>query len=126
MVLAFAKLGADVVIASRKLDECEKVAKEVRALGRKALPISVHVAKWEECDKLFKKTMEEYGRCDVLVNKWVGQEAARLAQLSTERELWLNLAVALRNISPKSVPACLPSTIRSPKSPKITGKRSSV
>lgn len=69
MVLAFAKLGADVVIASRKLDECEKVAVEIRKLGRKALAVSSHVAKWEDCDKLFKVTMAEYGRCDVLVNK---------------------------------------------------------
>ncbi|KAI9016711.1 putative oxidoreductase [Hyaloraphidium curvatum] len=68
MVLAFARLGADVVIASRKLDECEKVAAEVRALGRKALPISCHVAKWDECDKLFNATMKEFGKCDVLVN----------------------------------------------------------
>jgi NAD(P)-dependent dehydrogenase (short-subunit alcohol dehydrogenase family) len=69
MVLAFAKLGADVVIASRKLPECEKVAEEVRKLGRKALPISAHLAKWDECDKLYKAVMDEFGRCDVLVNK---------------------------------------------------------
>jgi len=36
--LGFAEAGADVVVASRKLPDLEKVADEVRALGRKALP----------------------------------------------------------------------------------------
>jgi len=38
MVLAFARAGADVVIASRKLASCEETAAEVTALGRHALP----------------------------------------------------------------------------------------
>ena len=38
MVLAFAECGADVVIASRKLDSCEELADEVRkTTGRRAL-----------------------------------------------------------------------------------------
>ena len=37
MVKAFAERGADAVIASRKVDACERVADEVRALGRRAL-----------------------------------------------------------------------------------------
>ena len=43
MVKAFAERGADVIIASRKLENCEAVAEECRALGRKALAISAHV-----------------------------------------------------------------------------------
>jgi NAD(P)-dependent dehydrogenase (short-subunit alcohol dehydrogenase family) len=43
MTLGFAESGADVVVASRKLDECERVADEVRALGRRALAVSCHV-----------------------------------------------------------------------------------
>lgn len=71
MILAFASLGADVVIASRKLSDCEKTANEVRALGRRALAVACHVAKWDDCQHLFDATMKEYGRCDVFVNKWV-------------------------------------------------------
>ena len=37
MVKAFAERGADVIIASRKLENCEKVAEECRALGRRAM-----------------------------------------------------------------------------------------
>jgi NAD(P)-dependent dehydrogenase (short-subunit alcohol dehydrogenase family) len=68
MVKAFAERGADVIIASRKLDNCEKVADEVRALGRKALAISAHVGKWPECDRLIEEAYAAFGRVDILVN----------------------------------------------------------
>ena len=48
MVLAFARAGADVVIASRKLDACEAVGREVEAeTGRRALPVGCHVGQWD-------------------------------------------------------------------------------
>lgn len=68
MVKAFAERGADVVIASRKLENCEKVADEVRALGRRALAISAHVGKWPECDRLVEEAYAAFGRVDILVN----------------------------------------------------------
>ena len=68
MVKAFAERGADVIIASRKLDNCETVAQECRALGRKALAISAHVGKWDECDRLIAESYAAFGRVDVLVN----------------------------------------------------------
>lgn len=68
MVLAFAEQGADVVIASRKLDNCEEVAREVEALGRRALPIAYHAGEWDDSDRLAAATYDEFGRCDVLVN----------------------------------------------------------
>jgi NAD(P)-dependent dehydrogenase (short-subunit alcohol dehydrogenase family) len=68
MVLAFAKAGADVVIASRKLDACETVAREVEALGRRALPVAAHVGIWDDNDRLAARAYEHFGRVDVLVN----------------------------------------------------------
>lgn len=68
MVKAFAERGADVIVASRKLDNCEAVADEVRALGRRAQAISAHVGKWAECDALIEQAYAEFGRIDVLVN----------------------------------------------------------
>ncbi|MEY2421261.1 MAG: hypothetical protein QOI95_1328 [Acidimicrobiaceae bacterium] len=69
MVIAFAEAGADVVIASRKLDNCEALAKEVEAsTGRTAIPIASHVGKWEECDRLVETVYERFGRVDVFVN----------------------------------------------------------
>ena len=69
MVMAFARAGADVVIASRKLDACEATAKEVgRETGRRALPVASHVGKWGEVEKLTERAYAEFGRVDVLVN----------------------------------------------------------
>jgi NAD(P)-dependent dehydrogenase (short-subunit alcohol dehydrogenase family) len=68
MVLAFAAHGADVVIASRKLDGCEEVAREVEALGRRALPVAYHAGDWNDSDRLYEAVYEQFGRCDVLVN----------------------------------------------------------
>ena len=68
MVLAFAEHGADVVIASRKLDGCEAVAREVEALGRRALPVAYHAGSWDDSDRLYETIYAEFGRCDVLVN----------------------------------------------------------
>lgn len=68
MVLAFAQHGADVVIASRKLDACEAVAKEVRAMGRKALSVATNVSRWADCDALVERAYGEFGKVDVLVN----------------------------------------------------------
>ena len=68
MVLAFAERGADVVVASRKLDNCERVAEEVRRLGRRALAWQVHAAHWDSIERLVEAAYGEFGRLDVCVN----------------------------------------------------------
>ena len=69
MVLAFAAAGADVVIASRKLDSCEELAAEVeRTTGRAALPVACHVGEWDQVEQLAEAAYKRFGRVDVLVN----------------------------------------------------------
>jgi NAD(P)-dependent dehydrogenase (short-subunit alcohol dehydrogenase family) len=68
MALAFADLGADLVVASRKVEECEKVAAEIEAKGRKALPLTAHVGYWDQCDQLIDKVYDHFGHLDILVN----------------------------------------------------------
>lgn len=69
IVQGFAEAGADVVIASRKLENCEQVAEEVRAsTGRRALAFGYHAGRWEDSDRLAAFVYDELGRCDVLVN----------------------------------------------------------
>ncbi len=68
MALAFADAGADVIIASRKLENCRAVASEVEARGRRALAVSCHVGHWDELDGLVELSYETFGRIDVLVN----------------------------------------------------------
>jgi hypothetical protein len=64
-----AAAGADVVVASRKLENCEVAAREIKAAtGRRALPVGCHVGRWQDCDDLVYTVYQEFGRCDVLVN----------------------------------------------------------
>ena len=68
MVTAFAERGADCIIASRKLDNCEVVADEVRALGRRAMAVQLHAAKWPSIDAMIEQVYADWGRIDILVN----------------------------------------------------------
>jgi len=68
MVLAFAQHGADVVVASRKIENCEAVAADVRALGRRALAVAYHAASWDGADALADAAYAEFGTVDILVN----------------------------------------------------------
>jgi NAD(P)-dependent dehydrogenase (short-subunit alcohol dehydrogenase family) len=69
MVEAFAEQGADVIIASRKLDDCEQLAAEIRLrTGRKAFPIACNVSDWAQCDTLVDTAYAEFGGVDILVN----------------------------------------------------------
>ena len=68
MALALAERGADVVIASRKLDACEEVAGEIEAMGRKAMAYACHVGHWDELSGLVDAVYERFGRIDILIN----------------------------------------------------------
>src|ERR1700709_242799 len=68
MALGFAEAGADLVVASRKLEACEAGAGEIRANGRGAPAVSCHVGDWDQCGTLIDATMSQFGRIDVLVN----------------------------------------------------------
>jgi len=68
MAIAFAEHGANVVIASRKLENCEVVADEVRKIGTKAMAIAFHAASWEDAGRLADESIKEFGRIDILVN----------------------------------------------------------
>jgi NAD(P)-dependent dehydrogenase (short-subunit alcohol dehydrogenase family) len=69
MVQAFAAAGAEVVIASRKLDSCQVLADEIESrTGRRCLPYACHVGHWDELPGLVDATYDTFGRLDVLVN----------------------------------------------------------
>ena len=69
MVRAFARVGADVVITSRKEDACRALATEVEnETGRRAFAVGCHVGHWDECDALARRALDHFGRVDVLVN----------------------------------------------------------
>ncbi|HMM75500.1 MAG TPA: glucose 1-dehydrogenase [Gammaproteobacteria bacterium] len=68
MALGFAAAGATVVVASRQLESCEAVIREIRALGRDGMACACHVGHWEQVDRLVDVVYERCGRVDVLVN----------------------------------------------------------
>jgi len=68
IALGFAEAGADVVVCSRTLPDLEKVAEEIRALGRRSLAVTADIAIKSEVDNLMQKTVEHFGTIDILVN----------------------------------------------------------
>ncbi|MFM8794824.1 MAG: SDR family NAD(P)-dependent oxidoreductase [Acidimicrobiales bacterium] len=68
MALAFAARGANIVVASRKLENCESVAAEVRSHGVRAKAVAYHAASWDDAGRLADESIAEFGAVDVLVN----------------------------------------------------------
>jgi NAD(P)-dependent dehydrogenase (short-subunit alcohol dehydrogenase family) len=69
MAGACARLGADLVIASRKLDVCVEAAREIEGeTGRQAMPYALHVGHWTELEPFVDAVCDRFGRIDVLIN----------------------------------------------------------
>lgn len=68
IALCLAEAGADIILASRKLPDLQAAAQEIAQMGRKALVVPVNVRHLTEIDDLIKKSLEEFGRIDILVN----------------------------------------------------------
>ena len=69
IALAFSRCGANVVIASRKEENCITLAQHItETTGVEALPVACHVGQWDQCDELFSKVYRHFGKCDVLIN----------------------------------------------------------
>ena len=71
IALEFAKAGADVVVASRRLSVLEKVGEEVTALGRRSLAVQTDISRKTDVDNLVRRVMGEFGTIDILVNNAV-------------------------------------------------------
>jgi NAD(P)-dependent dehydrogenase (short-subunit alcohol dehydrogenase family) len=88
MARAFAEHGADVVIASRKADACERVAAELREhFGHRALAVPFHAGNWADCGRLLDTTYAELGTLDVLVNN-AGMSPLYPSLTALSEELW--------------------------------------
>ncbi|HLY59021.1 MAG TPA: SDR family oxidoreductase, partial [Stellaceae bacterium] len=73
------------VIASRKLDVCQEVAREIEGLGRRALAHSCHMGRWPEIGLLVEAAYAAFGRIDILVNN-AGMSPASPSSLETTEE----------------------------------------
>jgi NAD(P)-dependent dehydrogenase (short-subunit alcohol dehydrogenase family) len=64
----FARHGADLVLAGRRVDPLERTASEIENLGRRALVAPADVTDSAQCEQVVRSAVVEYGRLDVLVN----------------------------------------------------------
>lgn len=88
IALAFAREGADLVLAARTPEQLDGVAADSRALGRRALSVPTDVADRASVDALAEKVRREFGRLDILVNNAGGGiESNRI--LDSDPELWI-------------------------------------
>ena len=82
IALALARAGCDVAIASRKKEHLEPTAEELAALGVRALAVSGDVRVPSEVDAIVRRTVDAFGRLDILVNGAAGNFIARAENLS--------------------------------------------
>ncbi|HOX28303.1 MAG TPA: glucose 1-dehydrogenase [bacterium] len=68
IAVGLAAAGADVALCSRNAGDLEKVADEIRALGREALPVACHVGKSSDIKVFLDKVYEKWASIDILVN----------------------------------------------------------
>ena len=68
MATALAEAGSNVVVCSRKLENCEEAARGIEQLGVKALGLAADVTKPDQVEAVKDATIKAFGRVDVLVN----------------------------------------------------------
>ncbi len=84
IAVAFAEVGADVVISSRTASELEAVAEQVRAVGRRAHIVEADLADVEVAAELAGRAVEAFGRLDIVVNNVGGTMPNTLLNTSTK------------------------------------------
>lgn len=87
MALAFAERGADIVVASRKLDACQAVKTEIEAKGRRALAHACNVTRWDELEGLADAAYKAFGKVDILINN-AGSSPLAPSSLETSEQLF--------------------------------------
>lgn len=79
----FLELGANVIITSRKLDVLQETAKELNNLLNKEIyPVECDIRKYDQVENLLNKSLEKFGKVDVLVNNAAGNFISPTERLS--------------------------------------------
>jgi NAD(P)-dependent dehydrogenase (short-subunit alcohol dehydrogenase family) len=98
IALAFASVGADLVIGDIVPERCEETAARVRELGRKALAVPTDVMETSQIHALIERAGSELGRIDILVNNAGGvspRPFIEQSERSWRRHIDLNLVSVL-------------------------------
>jgi 3-oxoacyl-[acyl-carrier protein] reductase len=84
--LSFAAAGAHVVLCGRRKDKIDSIAEQITAAGGTALSVQTDVSSPSDVSRLISRTLEHFGRIDVLVNNAAVFEAGDVAD--TEYDAW--------------------------------------
>lgn len=63
-----AAAGAHVIVSSRKIDGCQRVANEIKEAGGSAEALACHIGEMDQVEACFKTIEEQHGKLDILVN----------------------------------------------------------
>src|SRR5262245_30504206 len=88
IALAFAREGAQTVLASSPQENLAAAAKAVAAAGPEPVIIAGDLRKLDACEQVFKRVNERFHRCDVLVNNAGATRAGNFAELPDDA--WLD------------------------------------
>ncbi len=84
IAVALAREGCAVVVAARDAERLERVAAEIEALGVPALAVPTDITSEAEVENLFARTVERFGRLDLLINNAGAFDGGPLEELSLE------------------------------------------
>jgi len=93
--LALAHAGADIALGLRDVNACGDLADQIRAMGRRAMPLQMDVRRLDEIFRAVDDTVMHLGRLDILVNN-AGLAPDNLAENVREDDFDLTLAVNLK------------------------------
>jgi len=94
IAIAYAKDGADIVVADVNLEEAQNTAKEIEGLGRKALAFTMDVTDYAKVEETINKILDKFAKIDILVNNagiTKDNLLLRMSQLEWDAVLNVNL-----------------------------------
>ncbi len=95
VALLLARNGADIVVSDINLEKAEETAKEIEAMGPKAMAVKVDVAHLTEVERMVGAVLEKFGKIDILINN-AGITRDKLILRMTEEDWDAVLNVNLR------------------------------
>lgn len=80
-----AEAGAEVVLCSRKINNCQEVADKIKEAGGRATAFSCDVSQENEVIQMVEKVKEKYGKVDILINNSGATWGSPIEQMTVEQ-----------------------------------------
>lgn len=97
IALMFAKEGAKVVVAGRRIEPLNETVSAIQSAGGEALAVKTDVSLLEQVEAMVKQTIDKYGRVDILVNN-AGVYLPHDAVSATEEEWDKVISIDLKSV----------------------------